>query len=311
MALTMCNKIKDKLFKNSIKESEKKMYPKIKNAKSLTMIVDGVPYTASNSHRNYAELEDCFNEDLGETFVKLFNDSGITSYYVEKGNFNDVEVKEDGVYFQGNKANNYVCSTIVEMAKNGQSIDNLVKFFKRVMLNPSKRSAEQMFQFLENGNMPIDTDGFFIAYKGIRDDYYDRHSGTIDNSVGAEIPRMNRNEVCDDPKDGCSYGYHVGSLKYANNWSDRTVLVKVDPADVVCVPYHETEKMRCCFYEVIGEYERPLSEGVYISYQDESEDMSEEDNYYNEGDYFTCDNCGRDIDEGEDLCYYCDQEVED
>jgi hypothetical protein len=62
---------------------------------------------------------------------------------------------------------------------------------------------------------------------------------------------------------------HVGSLEYVRGFAcgygteggDRIVIVKVNPADVVSVPYDcQNQKVRTCKYEVLREYTGPLPE---------------------------------------------------
>jgi hypothetical protein len=106
--------------------------------------------------------------------------------------------------------------------------------------------------------MPITDDGCFLGYKGVTNDYKDVHSGRFDNSVGA-INEMPRNKVCDDFRQGCSYGFHVGSLEYATRWGPKTVIVKVNPKDVVSVPEDSNwQKLRTAKYEVVAKYTGPL-----------------------------------------------------
>lgn len=143
-------------------------------------------------------------------------------------------------------------SRIVEMATSGQDPQPLFNFWERLQRNPSARSVEQLWRFLNLTGIPLTSDGHFLAYKGIRMDWRDCHSGTIDNHVG-QHPTVPRNRVSDDPNTPCHFGLHVGSLEYAASFGQRVVIVKVDPEHVVCVPYDCTsQKMRVCEYEVVG-----------------------------------------------------------
>ena len=66
----------------------------------------------------------------------------------------------------------------------------------------------------------------------------DQYSGKFDNSVG-ETLEMKRRSVDDDPNNGCSYGFHVGSFDYADSWAGadgRLMVVRFDPKDAVSVP---------------------------------------------------------------------------
>jgi len=76
----------------------------------------------------------------------------------------------------------------------------------------------------------------------------------MDNSPGT-IVEMERNQVDDNKDQTCSTGLHFCGMSYLSCFGgDRTVIVKINPADVVSIPsdYNEA-KGRACRYEVIGE----------------------------------------------------------
>jgi hypothetical protein len=98
-----------------------------------------------------------------------------------------------------------------------------------------------------------------LAYKKVREDYKDIHSGTMDNSVG-QIVEMERNQVDDDKDRTCSTGLHFCSKDYLPYFGtgpgSRVVILKINPADVVSIPSdYNDSKGRACKYEVIGEME--------------------------------------------------------
>jgi hypothetical protein len=148
------------------------------------------------------------------------------------------------------------------LSAEGKSPNPILRFYERLQKNPSKRSVDQLFPFLDKMNIPITEDGCFLAYKGVRDDYMDQHSGTISNRPGTTV-KLPRNLVSDDPKEECHFGLHVGAQGYAVGFGSRTVICKVDPENVVCVPYdHSHQKMRVCEYKVIGNYGDSLPSDV-------------------------------------------------
>ncbi|MGH7176410.1 MAG: hypothetical protein ACREJC_03430 [Tepidisphaeraceae bacterium] len=143
---------------------------------------------------------------------------------------------------------------IFAMASAGESPAPLFAFYERLHKNPSFRSRTQLFQFLQHCGIPIEAGGMLLTYKGVKHDYTDGHSGMVDNSPGAHNV-MARNLISDDPNVACHYGYHVGALSYAQSFSDRVVICRVDPEHVVCVPNDEMHrKMRVCDYKVIGNW---------------------------------------------------------
>jgi hypothetical protein len=118
--------------------------------------------------------------------------------------------------------------------------------------------------------LSVTEDGCFLAYKTVNSDYTDKYSGTVDNTPGTKPDRMKRSQVDDNPRNHCSKGYHVGALGYAgpggwyNSPNDIVLICKVNPADVVSVPDdHSCQKMRCCYYEPVGEFQGELKSSVY------------------------------------------------
>ena len=168
------------------------------------------------------------------------------------------------------------------------------------MSNPSKSCVDQLYEFLENKNLPIDEDGDFYAYKAVKSNWMDKHSGTISNKIG-ETVEIARNKVDDNPRNDCSYGLHVGSIEYVRgfgNPDDKYVIVKVNPADAVAVPSYDTRKMRCCKYIVVEEFVDALPSTTYKPDVDEDEECNDD----------TDDICG-DCHE-ETISCICDEEVE-
>jgi hypothetical protein len=117
---------------------------------------------------------------------------------------------------------------------------------------------------LEKNSLPITPDGHFLAYKKVRYDYKDCHSGTMDNSVG-QVVEMERNSVDDDKDRTCSTGLHFCSRDYLNHFGgERLVIVKVNPRDVVSIPSdYNGAKGRACRYEVVDEIDKDRADEAF------------------------------------------------
>lgn len=167
------------------------------------------------------------------------------------------------ITYKGDKLPADLTRRILDLSAKGEDPKAFFMFWERLQQNPSYRSVEQLWPFLSHKGIPLTTDGCFLAYKGVRIDYKDAHSGTFDNRPG-NIHEMPRNKISDDPRTACHEGFHVGALGYAKSFSARTVVCKVDPKDVVCVPYdHSQQKMRVCRYKVIGNFGAKLPDDLW------------------------------------------------
>jgi len=199
-----------------------------------------------------------------------------------------------------------VVDRIIQFMDEGLPVDSLAKFVVRLMANPSFNSRKQLYSFLEALKMPITCEGTFLACKGVRGDYKDCHTGTIDNRPGAPIKRMERSDVDDNPDNHCSSGYHCGSWKYSSSFGARTVLVEVDPADVVSVPNDfNAQKCRVTFYKVLSDLTVPINGPLKdVNPPVETVDEVEEDD-------IVCPKCGGEAELSEDgsvVCSRCDPE---
>lgn len=243
---------------------------------SVMMFDDMSTFTFDVDHVNFAGLIESYNERDSERFKELSEVAKVINESLS--DVDEVELVDGAVFVGGEPVDNRVCDKIIQFYEAGIDYSPLVKFLLRLQKNPSMRSVDQLFSFLEHENIAIASDGRFLAYKAVTADYLDKHSRSVDNSIGS-VCSMPRNKVDDNPDSHCSHGYHVGSLQYSGpeGWfvgpGDRVLIVAIDPEHAVSVPSdHSCQKLRVCEYEVMGEYERPLN----IVELDEEED---EDDY--------------------------------
>ncbi len=169
------------------------------------------------------------------------------------------EVKNNQVYVDGVAIPTALSNKIVEYSKEDLPCEPLLKFWENLNQNPSHRSVQQLYGFLEKHDHPITEDGCFIAYKKVNANFTDVHTGTFSNKPG-ETVSMPRNQVNENPNETCSHGLHVAAFSYASTFSGEVLLmVKVNPRDVVSVPVdYNNEKMRCCQYEVLDVVDKEL-----------------------------------------------------
>ena len=171
---------------------------------------------------------------------------------IENFSNNEFRVIRGEVFIGGNKVPVRLGKKIVEFAKEKLPHRPLINFFNNLNENPSNRAVNELFDCLDRNHHPITKDGHFIAYKKVREDFTDTRTGTFNNSVG-QIVSVKRNQVDENCEKICSFGLHVASFKYAQNWGGKHLLkVKVNPRDVVAVPIdYNRQKMRVCQYEVL------------------------------------------------------------
>jgi len=186
------------------------------------------------------------------------------------------EVRDNQVWIDGTALPTSLSNKIMEYSKEDLPCEPLIKFWENLNQNPSHHSVQQLYGFLEKNDHPICEDGCFVAYKKVRSDFMDVHSGTFSNKPG-EIVKMPRNQVNEDPNISCSTGLHVAAFNYASSFSgDVLIMVKVNPRDVVAIPTdYNQEKMRCTQYEVLDVVDKELKAQLLRDAKKHDTDTSE------------------------------------
>jgi hypothetical protein len=223
---------------------------------SLTVIVDGTSTVVRKGAVNFEKLRKALLEgDMAAVPSLLTVKKTIESW--AQGLF---RLADKTLMFKDKPVGKGIDKRVVAMITAGEDPAPLLAFYERLKKNPSMRSVESLWGFLQHAGIPIEPDGTFLAYKSVRADCRDHHSGQVDYtpSPAGEPPNIQtveRNEVSDDPRTPCHFGLHVGALKYARTFGSggKIIICRIDPENVVCVPYDSNaEKMRVCELEVVG-----------------------------------------------------------
>jgi hypothetical protein len=260
----------------------------ILTANTLTLFYNGKVYTTQSHTEEWNNiLESVKQKDWDDVVARINRLESVRAYVGTTTS--GLTVTDTDVMWQGKPLHGAIVARILSMKAQGFDIAPMSAFLKNLQDNPSYRSREQLYGFLENNALPITPDGCFMAYKRVKSNGYDVYSDTNYHAPGAVI-RMNRNDVDDDPTRTCSAGLHVASLGYlAHFGGDALIAVKVNPKNVVAVPtdYHNS-KMRVCEYEVVQEL--PMSviddnrdfwdKAVVDNEDDEEDEYEEEDSCY-------------------------------
>lgn len=248
----------------------------IANDGTVTAVVSGQTYCFGKSHPNYNKLINHLKNGNVEYFEAAYDVVSHVNAYCE----GYVNCTGGSLTWDGIKMPEMFTHTILDMVKQGFPFEPMLNFLDNLSQNPSDHAVVELFDFMENKNMPITYDGYFLAYKAVREDYKDIYSGKFDNSVGSvcEVPR---NKVDNNRDNGCGHGLHVGAIDYAksyggidlddndNDGGNRLMICKVNPRDVVSVPTDSKfQKLRCCRYEVVAEFNAIFDKVVHMTSDD-------------------------------------------
>lgn len=229
---------------------------------------DGETKSIGSDHPNYAKIKALVaNTDttIEEVLVELEIPSLFAEYSEGKLTFNEDERGKVTVKFDGFELPSSIQNRILATITENGSVESLVLFLENLFQNPSNRAVNELYGFLLACDLPITSDGCFLAYKKVRHDYGSLHKAPdgkhMDNSIGKTVS-MPRHQVDDNPNRTCSTGLHCASFGYMSHYGstgtkdldDRLVIVKVNPKNVVSVPVdYNNQKMRVSEYLVIDE----------------------------------------------------------
>lgn len=179
-----------------------------------------------------------------------------------------VRIEHGIVSYDGVPIHGTIVDRMLTMLDDGFDIQPMSMFLENLMLNTSYRAVNELYGFLEESNLPLTEDGCFLAYKRVSNNFTDLHTGTFDNSPGQTV-KMERHNVNEDKRKTCSSGLHFCAYDYlpmyGNSSSNTTIMVKINPRDVVSIPVdYNNAKGRCCQYEVVCEIKKEKTSAMPV-----------------------------------------------
>lgn len=280
----------------------------IKTNENITLNFDGQTHIIAMDNPSAANILQALKDNNHDIIPDLVSAAKL----VENFSGGLFKVVDGQVLVDGEAVHEVLANKILDFAHEGLPYEPLVKFAKNVSLNPSFRAQTDLFSFLEKNNHPITEDGNFIAYKKVRDDFKDVHTGTMDNSPG-KVVSMPRNKVNEDPEQTCSNGLHAANFDYASNFysGGKMLELEINPKDVVAIPKdYNQSKMRVCEYKVLGIVDKELS-STTLRKKPELKESLKNDSFDCSSDC-VCENENTDYDDDEDedkdedeYCVFC------
>lgn len=290
-------------YKVDLKEVHEELKPLVKTVINSIINQDDI----SISDKGIRLLERYVKAPLVFAHLKTFgidlmcDDDGVVySGKAKEG----LDLSESEIAFIASKCDGMVVRDV-------NAIKNMLKLKKKVLKQSSYVVANRLFDFAKCNSLEITEKGNILAYKVIRNDYTDCHTGKIDNHVGSVVS-MPRNRVDDNDNNTCSSGLHVcsaGYIKHFGNGSTRLVQVEVKPKDFVSIPHdYNDSKARVCSYKVVREFNtKEIEEILNIDLTPQTQYSNEE--YHD----MSCDSYNHDSVTSEneaDICPECDYEID-
>jgi len=256
------------------------MIASITTPNGLSIFVNGESFTITRDHKNFDAIVLAVREQRADDIKGLIDLTAPIRAAVATVDIPGLDCQGGYVSLDGYTFPLVLSTKILRMAEAGDNMAPIVAFLTNVLQNPSKSAIDELFLFAEANGFPITEDGCLVAFKGITRDYLDCHSRTVRNKPftlltdeeKAELPYTTAKGVTVAIEDGqvvvstprrnvddrrdvtCSNGLHFGAKEYADGFGQRTLVVKVHPADVVAIPSdYANQKGRCAKYTILSD----------------------------------------------------------
>jgi hypothetical protein len=277
-----------------------KAWPYIISDVQVTVVYENKPYVIHSDDRyRYDAAVGAILAGDWEKVLRTFDIISAIKDFTE----GDISIVDGEVFYkETEKLHGVVVDKLIELLEAGLSdAKPFIKFITNLLKNPSKGSVDELYDFLSYKSLPIDEEGYVLAYKGVQQNGWSitgnkqtvvlqgevDKSGRILNEVGATI-EVERRCVDDDRRNQCSHGLHVGSYDYASTFGHgKLFLVRFNPADAVSVPEDcSCQKLRVSKYEVISEVTNQSEiDEPYVSYAERTCECDCEDEDEDEFDF--------------------------
>lgn len=233
----------------------------------LVVVRDGQPLSIDKTHKNYEKIKKSL--EAGEwqdvlDFIDMKN--ALTRYSNGR-----VVVENGAVTLDGDKVPGKIAQRLINclLTENLEALEGISNFLAKCDENPDFRVVSRIYDFIAHNDLRLDKDGFILAYKVVKNNYFDKYTGTMDNSPG-KLVAMKRNKVNPKDEETCSHGLHVAARKYIPQYGstssgDKVLLCKVNPKDFVSIPTdYNSMKARVCEYLVLKDVTENFNEKVGI-----------------------------------------------
>jgi hypothetical protein len=233
--------------------------PHILGTDSVSVLTSSGMRAVPKTHPNYEAIREALRVKEFDKVLPLLD----IPKALEEASDGEVRVVNGLVKFRGRVIDDAFTSRLLRTQAEGFDVQPMLNFLTRLQRNPSMTARRELALFIQHADIPITEDGYFLAWKRVKEDYTSIYDSSTDHSVGktVEVPRQ---AVDDDRNNTCSYGLHFAAYgyldSYASSYGNRTITLKVDPADVVAIPKdYNNMKGRAWRYIVVGEIDKTVT----------------------------------------------------
>lgn len=237
---------------------------------SINVLFEGRMRTLNKTHINYARVHNtvrAINTNYACDGLTPATSAKITELkdlldiptFIARVTEGRVKLTDNEVYFDGIQVHGVIAQRLIGFLQAGEDIRPLARFLERLMENTNENAVNEMYLWLESGNMPLMDDGCFIAFKKVNADYsssYRNPDGTPFYNLVGTSPSMPREQVDANRNVTCSTGLHFCSWQYLPEFGmggeAKVIILRIAPEDVVAIPNdYNNSKGRAWRYTVL------------------------------------------------------------
>ena len=229
------------VVKEIILPNTNKTKPQFIMTPRMVSILEGTSIkTIHSDDKNFEKIIEAVSQDNWELVYFYLSDKKLFKEYKH----GDIFITEYGeVSVAGHPIFNEMAERLIEMAFTGEEIsimNKLSAFIERLYKNTNETIIDRVFTFMKANDIDITDDGCLVTWKGVRNDYFDIHSGTLDHSVGKTI-EVEREKCTTDNDNGFGYGLHSCSRHYLDTFwtsaksSQKILKMKIAPEDITSI----------------------------------------------------------------------------
>ena len=154
------------------------MYGWTKTKDGVSVTINGNPYFIKEGSHKYQQVREAINNNDEAALIQLVDRVGQIIQFTN----GQVEVRNNQIYINGEALPDPLSKKILSLLDEGFTYEPFIRFYERVLGNPSNRVLTQLYNFLEAGEWPLLPDGRVMAYKVLRPNPYKDRELTDDEA---------------------------------------------------------------------------------------------------------------------------------
>ncbi|WP_298962357.1 hypothetical protein [uncultured Methylobacterium sp.] len=233
---------------------------------SITFFAQGRPFEVQKSNTNFDAIRNTLLgwDERERSVVDIDSLIRMADPAIELkvASGNRLTFAGNQILYEGTALHNVWVDKILAFKDADENFDPIFRALEDLQLNPTPAARDRLPIFVERSKLGFLPDGRIAAFKGVKADFFDVHSGSVHYGVGKTVA-MPRHECNANPDRTCTTGLHLGAIDYIKShgygWgADRRMLLCAFwPRHVVAVPTdYQGGKMRVEQLTVLDEVDR-------------------------------------------------------